>query len=108
MTYVVTQGCVDIKDKSCIRECPVDCIYEGSRMMYINPTECIDCGACEIACPTDAIYFEDDVPVEFEEFTQANAEFFAEFGAPGGADRAGKADRDAALIAALPAREGGA
>ena len=29
MTYTITEACVDIKDKACIEECPVDCIYEG-------------------------------------------------------------------------------
>jgi NAD-dependent dihydropyrimidine dehydrogenase PreA subunit len=38
MTYVIGRACVDLKDKSCIEECPVDCIYEGGRMLYIHPT----------------------------------------------------------------------
>ncbi|MSY67940.1 MAG: ferredoxin, partial [Actinobacteria bacterium] len=46
MTYIIAQPCIDIKDKSCIEECPVDCIYEGNRMLYIQPDECVDCGAC--------------------------------------------------------------
>ena len=32
MTYVIAEPCVDIKDKACIEECPVDCIYEGARI----------------------------------------------------------------------------
>ena len=47
MTYIITQPCVDVLDKACIEECPVDCIYEGERMLYIHPDECVDCGACE-------------------------------------------------------------
>src|SRR5829696_7527101 len=47
VTYVITQACVDVLDKACIDECPVDCIYEGDRMLYIHPDECVDCGACE-------------------------------------------------------------
>ena len=62
MTYVITEACVDIKDKACIEECPVDCIYEGARMLFIHPDECVDCGACEPVCPVEAIYYEDDVP----------------------------------------------
>ena len=54
MTYVIAEPCVDVKDKSCIEECPVDCIYEGSRMLYIQPDECVDCGACEPVCPVEA------------------------------------------------------
>ena len=62
MTYTIAEPCVDIKDKACIEECPVDCIYEGARMLYIHPDECVDCGACEPVCPVEAIYYEDDVP----------------------------------------------
>lgn len=29
MPYVIAQPCVDVKDKACVDECPVDCIYEG-------------------------------------------------------------------------------
>ena len=64
MPYVVAQPCVDVKDKACVDECPVDCIYEGSRSLYINPNECVDCGACEPVCPTEAIFYEDDLPDE--------------------------------------------
>ena len=62
MTYVIALPCVDVKDKACIDECPVDCIYEGERSLYIHPDECVDCGACEPVCPGEAIYYEDDVP----------------------------------------------
>ena len=65
MPYVVAQPCVDVKDKACVDECPVDCIYEGSRSLYINPNECVDCGACEPVCPTEAIFYEDDLPDEW-------------------------------------------
>jgi NAD-dependent dihydropyrimidine dehydrogenase PreA subunit len=60
VTYVIAQPCVDVKDRGCIEECPVDCIYEGTRMLYIQPDECVDCGACEPVCPVEAIYYEDD------------------------------------------------
>jgi ferredoxin len=84
MTYVITDACVDIKDKSCMQECPVDCIYEGGRMLYINPEECIDCGACEPACPTDAIYFDIDLPENKKNFEKINKEFFIPIGNLGG------------------------
>ena len=58
MTYVIAEPCVDVKDKACIEECPVDCIYEGDRMLYIQPDECIDCGACEPVCPDAEIVKE--------------------------------------------------
>src|SRR5699024_8510136 len=62
VTYIIAQPCVDVLDKGCIDECPVDCIYEGERMLYIHPDECVDCGACEPVCPVEAIYYEDDLP----------------------------------------------
>ena len=89
MTYVITEPCIDVKDKSCIEECPVDCIYEGDRMLYIHPDECVDCGACEPVCPVEAIFYDDDVPAQWKDFTAANATFFTEgeepLGSPGGA-----------------------
>src|ERR1700723_1442124 len=69
VTYTITEPCVDIKDKTCIDECPVDCIYEGERMLYIHPDECVDCGACEPVCPVDAIHYEDDVPEQWAQYT---------------------------------------
>ena len=91
MTYVITEPCIDVKDKSCIEECPVDCIYEGDRMLYIHPDECVDCGACEPVCPVEAIFYEDDVPAQWKDFTPTNAAFFTEgddpLGSPGGAPR---------------------
>ncbi|GAF47609.1 ferredoxin [Rhodococcus wratislaviensis] len=101
MPYVVTQACVDIKDRSCVIECPVDCIYEGDRMMYIHPDECIECGACEAVCPTSAIYYDVELPAEDENFRTVNADFFAELGSPRGAKKVGKAP-DVPFVAALP------
>ncbi|MCC6238482.1 MAG: ferredoxin family protein [Dehalococcoidia bacterium] len=76
MTYVITQPCIDTQDQSCVDVCPVDCIHfdEGSdRMLYIDPDECIDCGACEPACPVSAIFAEDDVPDDQQAFKEINA-----------------------------------
>ena len=94
VTYVIAEPCVDVLDKACIEECPVDCIYEGDRMLYIHPDECVDCGACEPVCPVEAIYYEDDVPEQWTEYTKANVEFFDELGSPGGASKVGKIDED--------------
>mgnify|MGYP002130017208 CR=1 FL=1 len=74
MTYIITQPCVDVKDLACVEECPVDCIYEGNRMLYIQPDECVDCGACEPVCPVEAIYSEDDVPDDQKGYIALNAE----------------------------------
>ena len=93
MTYVIGEPCVDVLDRACVEECPVDCIYEGGRMLYIHPDECVDCGACEPVCPVEAIYYEDDLPDDWKVYTEENARFFAEplpgreepLGSPGGA-----------------------
>ena len=73
MTYVIAEPCVGTKDASCVEVCPVDCIYEAADQYYINPDECIDCGACEPACPVTAIFAEDDVPDASKVFTEINA-----------------------------------
>lgn len=94
VTYVIAEPCVDIKDKACIEECPVDCIYEGVRMLYIHPDECVDCGACEPVCPVESISYEDDLPAEFSRYRQINAAFFADLGSPGGAAKVGATEND--------------
>ncbi|WP_040829895.1 ferredoxin [Nocardia jiangxiensis] len=104
MTYVITDACVDLKDRACVEECPVDCIYEGARMLYINPDECVDCGACEPVCPVEAIYHEDDLPDDRTEYVSVNLEFFAGLGSPGGAKSVGAQSFDAAVVEALPIR----
>jgi len=76
MTYVIALPCVDLLDKTCIDECPVDCIYEGNRMLYIHPDECVDCGACVPVCPVSAIFALDDLPEKWKEFTEKNAKYF--------------------------------
>ncbi len=100
MTYIIAEPCVDLLDKACIEECPVDCIYEGNRMLYIHPDECVDCGACEPVCPVEAIFYEDDVPEQWKDYTAANYEFFEDLGSPGGATKVGKIDKDAPFVAA--------
>ena len=55
MAYIITEPCIDVKDGDCTAACPVDCIYEGGRMFYIHPEECINCGLCLSICPVDAI-----------------------------------------------------
>ncbi|AHH94307.1 hypothetical protein GCM10010174_22210 [Kutzneria viridogrisea] len=102
VTYVIAEPCVDVLDKACIEECPVDCIYEGDRMLYIHPDECVDCGACEPVCPVEAIYYEDDVPDQWKDYTKANADFFDELGSPGGAAKVGKVANDPQFVKALP------
>jgi NAD-dependent dihydropyrimidine dehydrogenase PreA subunit len=105
VTYIITQPCVDVLDKACIEECPVDCIYEGERMLYIHPDECVDCGACEPVCPVEAIFYEDDVPDQWKDYYKANVEFFSDLGSPGGASKVGKINSDHPIVAALPPQE---
>lgn len=78
MTYVIGETCIDVKDKSCVEVCPVDCIIgaDEDRMLYIDPAECIDCGACVDPCPVDAIYAEEDLPPEWAEYTALNRDYF--------------------------------
>jgi NAD-dependent dihydropyrimidine dehydrogenase PreA subunit len=102
VTYVIAQPCVDVLDKACIEECPVDCIYEGKRMLYIHPDECVDCGACEPVCPVEAIYYEDDVPEQWKDYYKVNVDFFDDLGSPGGASKVGGIGKDHPIVAALP------
>jgi ferredoxin len=80
MTYVIAEPCVDVKNKACVDVCPVSCIYiedeSADRMLYINPDECIDCGACEPECPVDAIFESNAVPADWNEYTEINAQWF--------------------------------
>ena len=60
MTYVVTGACIRCKYTDCVDVCPVDCFYEGTNMLVIDPDECIDCGVCEPECPASAILPDSD------------------------------------------------
>ena len=110
MTYVIGEPCIDVIDRACVEECPVDCIYEGGRALYIHPDECVDCGACEPVCPVEAIYYEDDLPAKWQIYTDDNARFFtdplpgrdASLGSPGGAAQLGPVGVDTELVAAHP------
>jgi NAD-dependent dihydropyrimidine dehydrogenase PreA subunit len=107
MTYVIGEACIDLMDRSCMEECPVDCIYEGERKLYVNPAECIDCGACESLCPVQAISHDRSTPPEAAQFIADNAGFFDEvlpgrsdpLGAPGGARLVGRIGVDTPLVA---------
>lgn len=76
MAYIIAEPCIDVKDKSCVEACPVDCIYEGEKQLFIHPDECIDCGACVDPCPVDAIYHEDEIPEKWQGFIEENKVFF--------------------------------
>jgi NAD-dependent dihydropyrimidine dehydrogenase PreA subunit len=112
MTYVIAEPCVDVVDRACVDACPVDCIYEGERALYIQPDECVDCGACEPVCPVFAIFYEDDLPEKWSEYLPDNERFFSKplpgrakaLGSPGGAAKLGALGVDTPLVAQHPPR----
>ena len=81
MAYIITTPCIGTKDKSCVEVCPVDCIHDDGdedKMLYIDPNECIDCGACEPACPVSAIFAEDDVPDDQKAYIEINTLWYSD------------------------------
>jgi NAD-dependent dihydropyrimidine dehydrogenase PreA subunit len=82
MAYVITDSC--IKDSLCVDVCPTDCIhpkqdepgFETATQLFVDPAECIDCGACVPACTSDSILAVDDVPEDKKSFIEANAAYF--------------------------------
>ncbi|HWB33478.1 MAG TPA: 4Fe-4S binding protein [Acidobacteriaceae bacterium] len=84
MAFVIAEPCIGVKDTACVDACPVDCIhpkraeadFEEFSMLYINPVECIDCGACVPVCPVSAIYAEGDLPQKWNSYMKTNAEHY--------------------------------
>ena len=84
MAYVITEPCIGVKDKGCITACPCDCIhprkdeagFSSAAQLYIDPQECIDCGACVPACPVSAIYLLEDLPERWKKFAAINADWY--------------------------------
>lgn len=96
MSYIIGQPCVATCDTACVAVCPVDCIHgpididgRGEEvknmtigpddMLYINPEECIDCGACIPECPVEAIYESEEEAIEkdgTDEYVKRNYKFF--------------------------------
>jgi len=74
MTTVVTDNCRGCRYTDCVAVCPVDCFHGDDQMLYIDPNECIDCGACVPECPVEAIYDETQVPDDKRHWLQINAE----------------------------------
>jgi ferredoxin len=79
MTFVVGDNCIKCKYTDCVEVCPVDCFHEGPNFLVIDPDECIDCTLCEPECPAEAIFAEDDVPEDQQEFIALNAELAKEW-----------------------------
>ena len=81
MTYVIAEPCIDVIDQACVSVCPVDCIHfdQGvDRILYIDPDECIDCGACEPECSVEAIRVEDQLPAAWAPYTEINALWYTD------------------------------
>lgn len=82
MAYVIAEPCIGTKDTACVDACPVDCIHPkkdedaDSEQLFIDPVECIDCGACVPVCPVSAIYAGDDLPEKWAEYQIKNAAHF--------------------------------
>ncbi|NJD69668.1 MAG: hypothetical protein C3F12_14335 [Candidatus Methylomirabilota bacterium] len=74
MAYVVAEPCIGTKDHACVDVCPVECFYEGEELLFIHPEECIDCAACEPECPVAAIFEASQVPEQWKDFIQMNAD----------------------------------
>jgi len=84
MAYVIAEPCIGTKDTACVDACPVDCIHPkkdeaghgDSDQLFIDPVECIDCGACVPVCPVSAIFAQDDLPEKWAHFAEKNAKHF--------------------------------
>ena len=91
MAYIICEPCIGTKDSACVDVCPVDCIhprkdegdFEAATQLYIHPDECIDCGACEPECPVTAIFPEEDVPANMQQYIQINRNVFQGENPPG-------------------------
>ncbi len=84
MAYVIAEPCINTKDTARVDACPVDCIHPkkdeaahaSEEMLYIDPVECIDCGACVPVCPVSAIFALDDLPEKWKAFAERNAAYY--------------------------------
>ena len=85
MTYVIAEPCVNTKDTACVEVCPVDCIhptkddadFDKEDMLYIDPEECIDWGACAPECPVDAIFDEPELPDKWASYLDRNTDYYS-------------------------------
>jgi ferredoxin len=74
MAFVVTAPCFGCKHKECLQDCPTDSFHEGENMLYIDPDTCIDCDVCASVCPVEAIFLDENVPEQWRDFIELNAE----------------------------------
>ena len=98
MSFIIGSKCVGVCDTACVNVCPVACIHGpistiaegaevdelrekgkiGDKQLFINPDDCIDCGACVPECPVEAIYDDEEQAIEDgeKEYVKKNYEFF--------------------------------
>ena len=57
---------------SCGDLCPVEAFHEAPDRLFINPDSCIDFDACVPECPVEAIYPEDNVPDDQQDWIDLN------------------------------------
>ncbi len=74
MAYVVTEPCVNCRFTDCVVVCPMECFYGDAGQLFIDPDDCIDCGACAPECPVEAIYSDADVPAKWAGYVLLNAD----------------------------------
>lgn len=98
MSYIIGKACDGVCDTACVQVCPVDVINgpinidglgkevlgmsddeKRGLQLYINPDECILCGACIPECPVDAIFETEEEAIAVEgndESVRKNYEFY--------------------------------
>lgn len=74
MAHIVTEPCIGCKNTVCVTVCPVDCFHEDVDALWIDPEECIDCGACVPECPVNAIFDMKLLPPQHAKYVAINAE----------------------------------
>jgi ferredoxin len=84
MTYVVCEPCCDCKYTDCVTVCPCECFYQDETQLYIDAEHCIDCEACMLECPVEAIFPDTNVPAPWTEFIALNVERVAALQKVGG------------------------
>lgn len=100
MAYVIAEPCIGVKDTACVDVCPCDCIHprkderecNTAAQLYIDPVECVDCGACVPACPVSAIFAVEDLPEKWKKFAAINADWYSAGNARKSADSADSKD----------------
>lgn len=73
MAFVVTSACIGCKHADCVQVCPADCFHQDEQMLYIDPDQCTECGACESECPEEAIFHDTMVPDDETRWIEINA-----------------------------------